>query len=91
MNCFDYQDTFYLPGDRLSATNAARHTIQLEPGIAPLNTRPYRIPESQKEDVDRQVKQLLENCIIAKNDSSWNSPLLVVPKKPGPDEKNGGC
>ena len=23
--CFDYQDVFYLPGDRLSTTNAVRH------------------------------------------------------------------
>ena len=85
--CFDYQDVFYLPGDRLSATNAARHTIQLEPGVSPINTRPYRLPESQKEEVDRQVKQLLEEGIIAKSESPWNSPLLVVPKKPGPDGK----
>ena len=85
--CFDYQDVFYLPGDRLSATNAARHTIQLEPGVSPINTHPYRLPESQKEEVDRQVKQLLEEGIIAKSESPWNSPLLVVPKKAGPDGK----
>jgi len=33
------------------------------------------------------VKQLLEDGIIAKSDSAWNSPLLVVPKKVGPDGK----
>jgi hypothetical protein len=33
--CFDYQDMFFLPGDTLSCTNAARHTIQLEPGVTP--------------------------------------------------------
>jgi len=38
--CFEYQDVFYLPGDRLSCTNAARHTIHLEPGTTPINTRP---------------------------------------------------
>jgi hypothetical protein len=27
---FDYQDVFYLPGDRLGSTNAARYSIQLE-------------------------------------------------------------
>jgi len=83
--CFDYQDVFYLPGDRLSSTNAVKHTITLEPGVAPINTRPYRLPESQKEEVDWQVKQLLEDGIIVKSDSPWNSPLLVVPKKTGPD------
>jgi len=85
--CFDYQDVFFLPVDKLSCTNAARHTVQLEPGFTPINTRPYRLPESQKEEVDRQVKQLLQDGIIAKSDSPWNSPLLVVPEKVGPDGK----
>jgi len=83
--CFDYQDVFCLPGDMLSSTNTVKHTITLEPGVAPINTRPYRLPESQKKEVDRQVKQLLEDGIIVKSDSPWNSPLLVVPKKTGPD------
>ena len=85
--CFDYQDVFFLPGDKSSCTNAARHAIQLEPGVTPINTRPYRLPESQREEIDRQVKQLLEDGIITKSDSAWNSPLLVVPKKVGPGGK----
>jgi len=85
--CFDYQDVFFLPGDKLSCTNAARHAIQLEAGFTPITTRPYRLPESQREEIDCQVKQLLEDGIIAKSDSAWNSPLLVVPKKLGPDGK----
>ena len=27
--CFDYQDIFYLPGDKLSSTDVVRHSIQL--------------------------------------------------------------
>jgi len=83
--CFDFQDVFYLPGDRLSSTNAAKHTIMLEPGITPINTRPYRLPESHKEEVDRQVQELLDDKIMVKSDSPWNSPLLVVPKRTGTD------
>jgi hypothetical protein len=82
---FEYQDVFYLPGDKLSCTNAAKHTIQLEPGVTPINTRPYRLPESQKEDRDRQVKQLVEDGIVTPSESPWNSPLLIVPKRAGPD------
>ena len=83
--CFEYQDVFYLPGDKLSCTNTARHSIQLEPGVTPINTRPYRLPESQKEEIDRQEKQLVEDGIIAKSNSPCNSPLLIVPKRVGPE------
>jgi len=38
--CAEYQDVFYLPGDKLSCTNAARHSIQSEPGVTPINTDP---------------------------------------------------
>ena len=33
------------------------------------------------------MKQLLDEGIIVKSDSAWNSPILVVPKKTGPDGK----
>jgi hypothetical protein len=41
VNCFDYQDVFFLLVGKLSCKNAAKHTIQLEQGVTPINTRPY--------------------------------------------------
>jgi hypothetical protein len=79
--CSDYQDIFYLPGDKLSSTGVARHSISVEPGTDPINTRPYRLPEAQKGEVDRQVKRLLQEGIIEESNSPWSSPILVVPKK----------
>jgi len=58
--CLDYQDISYLPGDKLSSTNAARLEINIEPGTEPINTRPYRLPETQKLEIDKQVKKLLQ-------------------------------
>jgi hypothetical protein len=52
--CHDYQDIFYLPGEKLSCTNAARHTIQVVPFTTPINTRPYRLPETQKAEVENK-------------------------------------
>jgi hypothetical protein len=77
--CFDYQDVFFLPGDRLSCTSAVKHTIHLEPGTVPINTRLYRLPESQRKEIDRQVTNLLQEGLIVGSNSSWNSPILVVP------------
>jgi hypothetical protein len=76
--CQDYQDIFYLPGDTLSSTNATRHSIRVQPGTEPINTRPYRLPETQKVEVERQVEKLLKEGIIEESNSPWNSPILVV-------------
>jgi len=79
--CLDYQDIFYLPGDKLSSTDAARHVINVELGTEPINTRPYRMPETQTLEVDKQVKKLLREGILEETISPWNSPILVIPKK----------
>ena len=62
--CLDNQDIFYLPGDKLSSTDAARHAINVESGTEPINTRPYRLLETQNLEVDNQVKKLLREGII---------------------------
>jgi hypothetical protein len=65
---------FNLPGDKLSSTNATRHEITLVPGTTPINTRSYRLPEAQKAEIEKQVDKLLEEGIIEKSNSPWNSP-----------------
>jgi hypothetical protein len=89
--CFAYQDVLFLRGGKLSCTNVARHTIQLEPGVTPINTPPYRLSDSKNEEEDQQGKQLHQDRIIAKSDSPWNSHLLLVPRKVGPDGKIKWC
>jgi hypothetical protein len=65
--CLDYQDIFYLPGKSLYSTDAARHAMNVEPGTEPINTRPYRLPETQKLEIDKQVKKLLQEGIMGEN------------------------
>jgi hypothetical protein len=79
--CLDYQDLFHLPGETLSSASVVKHAIRLEPGTEPVNARPYRLPESQKLEVRRQVEELKRGGIITESSSPWNSPLLIVPKK----------
>jgi len=45
---FDYQDVFFLQGDCLNCTSAVKHNIHLKPGTIPINTCPYRLPESKE-------------------------------------------
>jgi hypothetical protein len=81
--CEEYNDVFYLSGDKLTFTTAAEHAIPT-PAIDPtrgINTKPYRIPEVHREEVLKQTKQMLIDGIIEPSTSPWNSPILVIPKK----------
>jgi hypothetical protein len=65
----------------LSSTIVVKHEIRLEPGTDPVNTRPYRLPESQKPEVRTQVEELKKGGIIKESNFPWSSPLLILPKK----------
>jgi len=73
----------YLPGDKLTFTTAGEGTIPT-PTIDPtrgINTKPYSIPEVYREEVQKQTEQMLRDGIIEPSTNSWNSPILVIPKK----------
>jgi hypothetical protein len=42
--------------------------------------RNYRIPEHYQEEVDKQIRQMLEDKVIQPSQIPWNFPILVVPK-----------
>lgn len=79
--CAKYPDVFHLPGDKLSTTAFYQQKLELKPNSSPVYTKPYRLPHSQKQEIDRQVQDMLENGIIEEARSAWSSPLLLVPKK----------
>ncbi|XP_036150748.1 uncharacterized protein LOC118648534 [Monomorium pharaonis] len=45
------------------------------------NTKQYRYPPIHKDEIDRQVGELLKNDVIKPSTSPYNSPLWIVPKK----------
>jgi len=81
--CEEYDDVFHLLGDKLTFTTAAEHSIST-PTIDPtrgINTKPYRIPEIHRDEVQKQTEQMLRDGLIVPSNSPWNLPILVVPKK----------
>jgi len=81
--CTEFIDVFKLPGDKLTATSAIKHHITT-PSILinrAITLRNYRIPEQHQNEVNNQVQQMLEDAIIQQSQSTWNFPILVVPKK----------
>lgn len=79
--CAKYADVFNLPGDKLTTTNLLQHSIKLKSDEQPVYTKPYRIPHSLKAEVQKQIKDMLDNDIIEETTSEWSSPVLLVPKK----------
>ena len=81
-----YPHQFFIPGDKLGETNKATHKINLTDDI-PINIRQYRQPPDYRQEIQRQVDELLADGIIQHSESPYNFPVLLVPKKPGPDGK----
>ena len=59
------------------------HHITLLPNTAPINVRPYRYPQFQKSEIEKQVSELLESGLIQPSMSPYSSPVLLVKKKDG--------
>ena len=51
------------------------------PGVAPFSSRPYRFSPAIKDEVEKQVKDMLASGIIQKSASPFSSAVLLVRKK----------
>jgi hypothetical protein len=57
------------------------HTIPLVPGAQLFTMRPYRYPPQLKDEIERQVHDMLQQGVIQKSQSAFASPVLLVKKK----------
>lgn len=84
--CVKYADVFALPDDPLTVNNFYQQRLRLKDDI-PVYIKNYRLPKTQKDEIDKQVAKLLANDLIEPSVSSFNSPLIVVPKKSNDNTK----
>lgn len=59
------------------------HEIPLLPGAKPVHIRPYRYPPALKDEIERQVAEMLTKGVIQPSASAFSSPVLLVRKKDG--------
>ena len=59
------------------------HSIILEDESKPVRVPPYRYAHFQKEEIERQVTEMLQNGIIRSSSSPFLSPILLAKKKDG--------
>lgn len=83
--CKNYEQVFYIKGDKLSYTKGITHKIPTPQDLAPINQKNYRLPQLHKDIINQAIQELLDSNIVEHSNSPWNSPLIVVNKKPGPD------
>ncbi|VFR01427.1 unnamed protein product [Cuscuta campestris] len=54
------------------------HRIHLDTTAKPVNVRPYRYPYFQKTEIERQVREMLDQGLIRHSHSPYSSPVLLV-------------
>ncbi|XP_027060758.1 uncharacterized protein [Coffea arabica] len=76
----DYTDVFGEPST-LPPIRQLDHKIPLKPDSKPFKLIPYRYPHTQKNEIEKQVQEMLVNGIIQPSHSPFTSPVLLVRKK----------
>ena len=79
--CREHNDLFHLEGDYLTYTDDVTHSIRTDDKLPPIHVKPYRLPETQRAEINDQIEKMLDNNIISPSKSPWNAPILLVPKK----------
>lgn len=78
--CKFYNNIFFLPNDKLNATNLLQHRIDLE-DEKPVRIKQFPIKPCLRDELDNQLIKLINSDIIEEDfHSSWNLPIFLVPK-----------
>ena len=71
------------PPTELPPSRSCNHTIPLILGAQPVFIRPYQYPPGLKDEIEKQVNEMLSQGLIKPRSSSFSSPVLLVKKKDG--------
>jgi len=77
-----YADVF-APPTGLPPPRACDHRIHLKPATEPVAVRPYRYPQLQKDELEKQCEEMLQQGTIRASTSPFSAPVLLVKKQDG--------
>ena len=83
----EFSDVFYLPRDALNDNPEYEYKIEVREGTKPMNLKPFRVPFHLKDEMKRNIDELLEKKVIEESTSPWGLNAFLVPKKVGIDGK----
>lgn len=84
--CAKYRDILYTPDQNMTFTSDVKHSIKTTDDL-PIYTKSYRYPFIHKEEVTRQINEMLEKNIIRPSNSPWSTPVWIVSKKADASDK----
>jgi hypothetical protein len=76
----DFDDVFAEPSG-LPPPRQYDHAITLEEGAKPPNSKPYRYSPLQKDEIERQVREVLKAGTTVHSMSPYAAPVLLVKKR----------
>jgi hypothetical protein len=76
------RDVFATILQELGKTSLYKHTIDTGDS-KPIKCRPYRTPLAAKQEIQRQIDEMLKNDIIEHSTREYSFPIVLVKKKNG--------
>ena len=67
---------------QLGTTRLVEHPIDVQEA-QPVRQRPYRVPETKRQQIAKEVQKMLLSNIIQPSASPWSSPVLLLEKPNG--------
>lgn len=75
-----YPKVLHKPRDNLTFSNQGKYEIKTKDEI-PVFTKTYRYPYIHKEEVKRQIDQMLNDNVLRPSNFPWSSLVSIVPKR----------
>jgi len=81
---YEFKDIFALSLRDLTGANVPESPILIRPGAKPARSRPYRLNDEMRREVDKQLDQMISAGIITESQGSqFAAPLVMVRKSSG--------
>jgi hypothetical protein len=77
---YEFEELFVKKGETLKATHLMEMDIKLKPEATPLKAKAYRTTPQTRQEINKQLNELLRGDIIETCDGEFTSPVFLVPK-----------